>query len=109
MGADLFGSYVATILATMVLGREIVVVGAGKVIDGVSDLAGVVGGEVFPSTNFILLPMVIAGLGLLFSIIGAGFCVDGDCMALCSGALLTCLLVSCRLLDAGFLGDLVWN
>ena len=25
------------------------------------------------STNFILLPMVIAGLGLLFSIVGAGF------------------------------------
>lgn len=73
MGADLFGSYVATILATMVLGREIVVVGAGKVIGGVSDLAGVMGGEVFPSTNFILLPMVIAGLGLLFSIVGAGF------------------------------------
>ena len=73
MGADLFGSYVATILATMVLGREIVVVGAGKVISGVSDLAGVMGGEVFPSTNFILLPMVIAGLGLLFSIVGAGF------------------------------------
>jgi K(+)-stimulated pyrophosphate-energized sodium pump len=73
MGADLFGSYVATILATMVLGREIVVVGAGKVISGVSDLNGVLGGEVFPSINFILLPMVIAGLGLLFSIIGAGF------------------------------------
>ena len=73
MGADLFGSYVATILATMVLGREIVVVGAGRVIDGVSDLTGVVGGEVFPSINFILLPMVIAGLGLLFSIIGASF------------------------------------
>ena len=73
MGADLFGSYVATILATMVLGREIVVVGAGRVIEGVSDLTGVVGGEVFPSINFILLPMIIAGLGLLFSIIGAGF------------------------------------
>jgi len=55
MGADLFGSYVATILATMVLGREIV-----------SDDA--VGG-IAP----ILLPMLIAGAGLIFSIVGSFF------------------------------------
>ncbi|WP_134091198.1 sodium-translocating pyrophosphatase [Olivibacter sp. XZL3] len=53
MGADLFGSYVATILATMVLGREIV---------SNDDFGGIAP---------ILLPMLIAGLGLLFSIIGA--------------------------------------
>ncbi|MCL4641302.1 MULTISPECIES: sodium-translocating pyrophosphatase [Olivibacter] len=53
MGADLFGSYVATILATMVLGREIV-----------SD-------DNFGGIAPILLPMLIAGLGLLFSIVGA--------------------------------------
>jgi len=52
MGADLFGSYVATILATMVLGREISVVDN---FDGISPM---------------LLPMVIAGLGIIFSIIG---------------------------------------
>tara|TARA_B100001971_G_scaffold215190_1_gene259704 strand:- start:145813 stop:148053 length:2241 start_codon:yes stop_codon:yes gene_type:complete len=52
MGADLFGSYVATILATMVLGREI----------SVSDN--------FDGLSPILLPMVIAGLGIIFSIIG---------------------------------------
>jgi K(+)-stimulated pyrophosphate-energized sodium pump len=52
MGADLFGSYVATILATMVLGREMV---AKDQFDGLSP---------------ILLPMVIAGLGIIFSIIG---------------------------------------
>jgi K(+)-stimulated pyrophosphate-energized sodium pump len=55
MGADLFGSYVATILATMVLGQEI------KVIDD------------FNGFSPILLPMVICGLGILFSIIGTWF------------------------------------
>lgn len=52
MGADLFGSYVATILATMVLGREIIVT------------------DNFNGLSPILLPMVIAGLGIVFSIIG---------------------------------------
>ncbi len=51
MGADLFGSYVATILATMVLGREIV------------------SADNFGGIAPILLPMLIAGLGLIFSII----------------------------------------
>jgi K(+)-stimulated pyrophosphate-energized sodium pump len=55
MGADLFGSYVATILATMVLGREI------KSIDNFGGIAPV------------LLPMVIAGIGLIFSIVGMLF------------------------------------
>ncbi|HEX6124958.1 MAG TPA: sodium-translocating pyrophosphatase [Pyrinomonadaceae bacterium] len=55
MGADLFGSYVATILATMVLGQEIVVRDA---LGGLSP---------------ILLPMVICGLGLVFSIVGTLF------------------------------------
>jgi K(+)-stimulated pyrophosphate-energized sodium pump len=52
MGADLFGSYVATILATMVLGREIVV------------------SDKFGGLSPMLLPMVIAGIGIIFSIIG---------------------------------------
>src|SRR5213083_518192 len=55
MGADLFGSYVATILATMVLGQEIVIKDA---LGGMSP---------------ILLPMVICGLGIVFSIIGMLF------------------------------------
>jgi K(+)-stimulated pyrophosphate-energized sodium pump len=55
MGADLFGSYVATMLATMVLGREIV------------------SPDMFGGIAPILLPMVIAGLGLIFSIVGASF------------------------------------
>lgn len=53
MGADLFGSYVATILATMVLGREIV------------------SADNFGGIAPILLPILIAGLGLIFSIVGA--------------------------------------
>ncbi|GAB2983448.1 sodium-translocating pyrophosphatase [Mucilaginibacter puniceus] len=53
MGADLFGSYVATMLATMVLGREIV------------------SNDNFGGIAPVLLPMVIAGLGLIFSIVGA--------------------------------------
>ncbi len=52
MGADLFGSYVATILATMVLGRELVAQ------------------DNFGGLSPILLPMVIAGIGIIFSIIG---------------------------------------
>src|SRR5580765_4055580 len=52
MGADLFGSYVATILATMVLGQEIVVKDA------------------FGGLSPILLPMIVCGLGLIFSIAG---------------------------------------
>ena len=60
MGADLFGSYVATILATMVLGQEIVVV------------------DKFSGMSPILLPMVICGLGIIFSIIGTWFVTIKD-------------------------------
>lgn len=55
MGADLFGSFVATILATMVLGGET------KSVDGYNGLAP------------ILLPMIIAGAGIIFSIISMYF------------------------------------
>ncbi|WP_026898637.1 sodium-translocating pyrophosphatase [Daejeonella oryzae] len=55
MGADLFGSYVATILATMILGREIV------------------SNDNFGGIAPILLPMLIAGLGLLLSIVSTYF------------------------------------
>jgi len=55
MGADLFGSYVATILATMILGREI------TSIDNFGGIAP------------ILLPMLIAGLGLILSIVATAF------------------------------------
>ncbi len=65
MGADLFGSYVATILATMVLGREIQIFDEG--FNSLSE------NGMFQSINFILLPMIIAGLGLIFSIVGSFF------------------------------------
>ncbi len=55
MGADLFGSYVATVLATMVLGQETT---------SVDDFGGLAP---------ILLPMLIAGVGILFSIVGTWF------------------------------------
>ncbi len=60
MGADLFGSYVATILATMVLGQEIIVK------------------DNFGGMSPILLPMVICGLGILFSIVGTWFVTIKD-------------------------------
>ena len=56
MGADLFGSYVATVLATMVLGRET---------NALTDQFG--------GMSPILLPMLIAAMGILFSIIGTFF------------------------------------
>jgi len=55
MGADLFGSYVATVLATMVLGRE------------------TISEDSFGGFAPILLPMLIAGTGIIFSIIGTLF------------------------------------
>lgn len=58
MGADLFGSYVATVLAAMVLGNYVI-----------KDMGGNIK-DVFGGIGPILLPMAIAGFGILFSIIG---------------------------------------
>jgi len=60
MGADLFGSYVATVLATMVLGRE------------------TFSADSFGGMAPILLPMLIASMGILFSIIGTLFVKISD-------------------------------
>ena len=60
MGADLFGSYVATVLASMVLGNYI--------IKDMAD-AGVVN-SAFDGMGPILLPVMIAGVGIIASIIG---------------------------------------
>ena len=59
MGADLFGSYVATVLAAMVLGNYVI-----------KDMGGNLVSEGFGGIGPILLPMAIAGFGILFSIIG---------------------------------------
>lgn len=61
MGADLFGSYVATILASMVLGNY--------VIKDITDATGSFSDK-FGNMGPILLPLLIAGLGIIFSIIG---------------------------------------
>ena len=58
MGADLFGSYVATVLAAMVLGNYVI-----KDMDGAIQ-------DAFGGIGPILLPMAIAGFGILFSIVG---------------------------------------
>ncbi len=57
MGADLFGSYVATMLAAMVLGNYLI-----QGIPGYTDSFGNMGP--------ILMPVLIAGVGLIFSIVG---------------------------------------
>src|SRR5215203_5385607 len=61
MGADLFGSYVATVLATIVLGHEVTDTNKNALADG------------FMGFSPILLPMLIAGIGIIFSIIGTFF------------------------------------
>ena len=58
MGADLFGSYVATVLAAMVLGNYVI-----------KDMGGNIS-DAFGGIGPILLPMSIAGVGIIISIIG---------------------------------------
>ncbi|MEJ7736499.1 MAG: sodium-translocating pyrophosphatase [Chitinophagaceae bacterium] len=67
MGADLFGSYVATVLATMVLGQE------------------TVSNDNFGGMAPILLPMLIAGVGILFSIVGTLFVRISDTAGVSTG------------------------
>ena len=57
MGADLFGSYVATVLAAMVLGNYVI-----------RDNGAV---EAFDGLGPILLPMAIAGVGIIISMLGS--------------------------------------
>lgn len=60
MGADLFESYVGSIIGTMVIGA------------GFMGITGFAGGE-FNGLNAVLLPLVIAGIGIIASIIGTFF------------------------------------
>ena len=60
MGADLFGSYVATVLAAMVLGNYVI-----RDMSSVNAFT-----DAFGNMGPILLPLVIAGVGILASIIG---------------------------------------
>ena len=61
MGADLFGSYVATVLASMVLGNYVIIDMGGSITDS------------FGGIGPILLPVFIAGAGIIISIIGTLF------------------------------------
>ncbi len=61
MGADLFGSYVATVLASMVLGNYVIIDMGGNITDS------------FGGIGPILLPVFIAGAGIIISIIGTLF------------------------------------
>ena len=61
MGADLFGSYVATVLAAMVLGNYVI-----------EDMGGSIA-DAFGGIGPILLPVAIAGAGIIISIIGTLF------------------------------------
>ena len=60
MGADLFGSYVATVLAAMVLGNYLI-----RDMSATTQFT-----DAFNNMGPILLPIVIAGVGILASIIG---------------------------------------
>lgn len=58
MGADLYESYVGAVVATMLIGAS---VGMASQFPGV------------PSINLIMLPMLVAGLGIIASVIGSLF------------------------------------
>ncbi|MEC8032495.1 MAG: sodium-translocating pyrophosphatase [Bacteroidota bacterium] len=64
MGADLFGSYVATVLAAMVLGNYLVL-GEGYV-------------DAFGGLATMLLPLLISAVGIIFSYIGGLFVRAND-------------------------------
>jgi K(+)-stimulated pyrophosphate-energized sodium pump len=64
MGADLFGSYVATMLAAMVLGNYAIHAHGINSSSSLNDFNGM---------GPILLPILIAGLGIIFSIVGTFF------------------------------------
>ena len=62
MGADLFGSYVSTVLATMVLGATIS-----------GDVSGSTLHDAFGGLSPVILPLVIAVAGLIFSVVATWF------------------------------------
>ncbi len=59
MGADLFGSYVSTVLATMVLGATVIMK---------PDMP-----DEYNGMSAVMLPLVLAIVGLIFSIVGTWF------------------------------------
>ncbi|WP_051605633.1 sodium-translocating pyrophosphatase [Polaribacter sp. Hel_I_88] len=99
MGADLFGSYVATVLAAMVLGNYII-----------KDMGGSIN-DAFGGIGPILLPMAIAGVGIIISIIGTILVKISDNNAKepqVMGALNTGNWVSIGLVAAACFGLVTW-
>ena len=95
MGADLFGSYVATILATMVLGKEMMTQGSDRMIDN------------FGGLSPIFLPMAIAGMGIIASLVGI-LCVRVKEGGNVQGALNTGNYISVAVSAAGAYGLIMW-
>lgn len=76
MGADLFGSYVATVLAAMVLGNNLLKNEANQNIF-----------QGFQGIGPILLPVAIAAIGIIWSIVGSWFVKVKDDKGNVQGAL----------------------
>ena len=74
MGADLFESFVGSIIGTMVLGAAFIAVtdpaSADALISGAKEFSP---GNDFNGLNAVLLPLLLAGVGIVTSIIGTFF------------------------------------
>ena len=98
MGADLFGSYVATVLAAMVLGNYVIEVNDISIFNG------------FGSIGPILLPMTIAGVGIVISMLGTMFVSikDNDAKDQVMGALNKGNWFSIALVALSCYGLVIW-
>ncbi len=74
MGADLFESFVGSIIGTMVLGAAFIAVidpaNTGALLSGAKEFST---GNDFNGLNAVLLPLLLAGVGIVTSIIGTFF------------------------------------
>ncbi len=91
MGADLFDSYVASIVAAMILGVTVISI----------------------NSAYAILPMLLAGVGIFASILGMGFMKisskNNPGAALNRGTYITCVVFALLALALKFLLDLNWG
>ena len=73
MGADLFESYVGSIIGTMVLGAAFILVTDPGTQEVISGSVGFEADNPFGGLNAVLLPLVLASVGIVTSIIGTFF------------------------------------
>lgn len=75
MGADLFESYVDSIIATMALAAIAggAVATNGEILPWVTTEADLAG----QTLNFVMLPLIVAGMGIIASVLGALFVIVG--------------------------------